>query len=100
VRARYPNAVLFAMETFKQRYVGETRAAVTARNAAGDPNVRFINTEGWLTIGADYTDTDGQRRRPPQNSRPPNSHNRSLNRHRPLAIHPRGRPMLAGHAFG
>jgi lysophospholipase L1-like esterase len=59
IRARYPNAVLFVMETFKRRYLAETRAAVTARNTAGDANVRFINTEGWLTVGTDYTDTDG-----------------------------------------
>ncbi len=59
IRARYPSAVLFVMETFKRRYLAETRAAVAARNSAGDPNVRFVNTEGWLTVGADYTDTDG-----------------------------------------
>ena len=56
IRAKYPNAVIFAMETFKKRYVTETQAAVRAVN---DPNVRYINTEGWLTVGADYEDTDG-----------------------------------------
>jgi lysophospholipase L1-like esterase len=59
IRAKYPNAVLFVMETFKRRYLAETQAAVTARNTAGDAKVRFINTEGWLTVGIDYTDTDG-----------------------------------------
>jgi lysophospholipase L1-like esterase len=59
IRAKYPNAALFVMETFKRRYLAETRAAVTARNTAGDANVRFVNTEGWLTVGTDYTDTDG-----------------------------------------
>jgi lysophospholipase L1-like esterase len=56
IRAKYPNAVIFAMETFKKRYVSETQAAVKALN---DSKVRYINTEGWLTAGADYEDTDG-----------------------------------------
>jgi lysophospholipase L1-like esterase len=55
IRARRPNAVLFAFETFRMRYVPETRAAVQAMNAAGDPNVFFIDTEGWLT-SADFAD--------------------------------------------
>ena len=56
IRAKYPNAVIFAMETFKKRYVTETQAAVRAVN---DPNTRYVNTEGWLTVGTDYEDTDG-----------------------------------------
>jgi lysophospholipase L1-like esterase len=56
IRTKYPNAVIFVMETFKQRYVAETQAAV---RAVADPNVRYVNTEGWLTVGADYEDTDG-----------------------------------------
>ncbi|TDV36636.1 SGNH/GDSL hydrolase family protein [Actinophytocola oryzae] len=56
IRAKYPNAVIFAMETFKKRYVPETQAAVRAVN---DANVRYISTEGWLTVGTDYEDTDG-----------------------------------------
>jgi lysophospholipase L1-like esterase len=59
IRARYPNAVIFAMETFTMRYVAETQAAVRARNTAGDSRVRFINTEGWLIVGTDYADGDG-----------------------------------------
>ncbi|WP_211591914.1 cellulose binding domain-containing protein [Microbispora sp. H10836] len=59
IRAKYPNAALFAMETFKQRYVAETKAAVAARNASGDANVYYIDTEGWLTTGVDYADGDG-----------------------------------------
>ncbi|HEV8561425.1 MAG TPA: GDSL-type esterase/lipase family protein [Actinophytocola sp.] len=59
IRAKYPNAVIFAMETFKMRYVPETQAAVRARNTAGDSRVRFINTEGWLIVGTDYADGDG-----------------------------------------
>lgn len=56
IRAKYPNAVIFVLETFKKRYVAETQAAVRAVN---DANVRYVNTEGWLTVGADYEDTDG-----------------------------------------
>ncbi|MFD8493070.1 GDSL-type esterase/lipase family protein [Amycolatopsis sp. NPDC059657] len=56
VRTTYPNAVIFAMQTFKKRYVAETQAAVKALN---DSKVRYLNTDGWLTAGADYEDTDG-----------------------------------------
>jgi lysophospholipase L1-like esterase len=56
IRAKYPGAVIFAMETFKMRYVPETQAAVRALN---DSRVRFINTEGWLIVGTDYADGDG-----------------------------------------
>ncbi|GLY07602.1 GDSL-type esterase/lipase family protein [Actinoplanes sp. NBRC 101535] len=48
IRAKYPNATLFAMRTFIGRYAAETQAAVQARNAAGDANVRYIDTTGWL----------------------------------------------------
>jgi lysophospholipase L1-like esterase len=56
IRAKYPNAVIFVMETFKKRYLAETQAAV---NAVNDSRIRYINTEGWLTVGTDYEDTDG-----------------------------------------
>ncbi|NGY64102.1 SGNH/GDSL hydrolase family protein [Lentzea sp. NEAU-D13] len=59
IRAKYPNAAIFAFETLKRRYVPETKAAVTARNNAGDSRVYFVNTEGWLTADADYVDGDG-----------------------------------------
>jgi lysophospholipase L1-like esterase len=55
IRARRPNATLFAFETFRMRYVPETQAAVRTLNDAGDRNVFFINTEGWLT-SADFVD--------------------------------------------
>ena len=48
IRARYPRAAIFALETFRMRYVAQTQAAVQARNAAGDANVFFVNTEGWI----------------------------------------------------
>lgn len=59
VRAKYPNAVLFAVQTLKKRYVTETRAAVTARVNAGDGRVRYVDTTGWLSDGADYEDGNG-----------------------------------------
>ena len=49
IRAKYPNATIHAMETFKRWYAAETKAAVTARNNAGDAKVRYVATEGWLT---------------------------------------------------
>ncbi|MEU1587254.1 cellulose binding domain-containing protein [Micromonospora sp. NPDC005710] len=48
IRARFPNAKLFAMRTFIGRYAAETEAAVRARNAAGDADVFYVDTTGWL----------------------------------------------------
>jgi lysophospholipase L1-like esterase len=48
VRAKYPNAVIFALETFSKRYAAQTQAAVSTRNAAGDGRIFYVNTEGWL----------------------------------------------------
>jgi hypothetical protein len=59
VRAKYQNAVPFAVQTLKKRYVPETRAAVTARVNAGDGRVRYVDTTGWLSDGADYEDGKG-----------------------------------------
>ncbi len=59
IRARYPSAAIFVLETLKQRYVAETRAAVAAVTNAGDRGVHYVNTEGWLTPGTDYVDGDG-----------------------------------------
>jgi lysophospholipase L1-like esterase len=55
IQAKYPSAAIFVMETFKQRYVTETKAAVAARNSAGDSKVTFINTEGWIDTTTDTT---------------------------------------------
>lgn len=55
IRAKYPNATIHAMETFKKWYVTETKAAVAARNTAGDAKVRYVSTEGWITT-ADTAD--------------------------------------------
>ncbi|TMU90156.1 hydrolase [Streptomyces sp. DASNCL29] len=59
IRATYPNAALFAVQTLKKRYVTETKAAVSARNAAGDAKVTYVDTTGWLTDGTDYEDGNG-----------------------------------------
>jgi lysophospholipase L1-like esterase len=45
VRSKYPNAAIFALRTFKNRYPAETRAAVTA---VGDPNAFYVDTDGWV----------------------------------------------------
>ncbi|GIH02163.1 hypothetical protein Rhe02_02300 [Rhizocola hellebori] len=49
IRARYPVATILALKTFRGRYITETQNAVTAVNNAGDRNVFFVNTDGWLT---------------------------------------------------
>ena len=59
IRAVYPNAALLVMETFKKRYVAATQAAVAARRSAGDANVYYVSTEGWLTDNVDYADGNG-----------------------------------------
>jgi lysophospholipase L1-like esterase len=59
LRATYPDAHLFAVQTLKKRYVTETRAAVSARADAGDARVHYVDTTGWLTDGADYEDGNG-----------------------------------------
>lgn len=56
IRAKYPNARIHAMETFKKWYVNETKAAVTARSNAGDSLVRYIDTEGWINPATDTAD--------------------------------------------
>jgi lysophospholipase L1-like esterase len=55
VRSKYPNAVIFAMENFKARFAAQTQAAVSARNAAGDARVFYVDTTNWITT-ADTTD--------------------------------------------
>ena len=55
VRADYPNAAIFAMETFSKRFGAQTQAAVQTRNAAGDAKVYYVNTEGWLA-STDFSD--------------------------------------------
>jgi lysophospholipase L1-like esterase len=51
VRRAYPDAQIFAMATFRGRYVPETRNAVSTRTAAGDSRVHFVDTAGWIGSG-------------------------------------------------
>lgn len=48
IRSRYPSAAIFALRTFSGRYAAETSAAVTTVAAAGDHNVYYVDTSGWL----------------------------------------------------
>jgi lysophospholipase L1-like esterase len=48
IRGKFPNAKLLALRTFIGRYAAETQAAVRARNAAGDADVFYVDTTGWL----------------------------------------------------
>jgi lysophospholipase L1-like esterase len=60
VRAKYPNADLFALRTFNGFYQAETQAAVNARLGAGDAKVHYVDTTGWLDSSTGSTDfTDG-----------------------------------------
>lgn len=59
IRARHPNADIFAMRTLRGYYAAETRAAVDARVREGDAKVHFIDTDGWLDSAypsPDYSD--------------------------------------------
>ncbi|MEU4834728.1 GDSL-type esterase/lipase family protein [Streptosporangium sp. NPDC023615] len=48
VRARYPRAAILALETFRGRFVPQTQAAVRTLNDAGDRDVFFVDTDGWV----------------------------------------------------
>jgi len=54
VRARYPAAAIFALETFSPRFAAQTQAAVQTLNSAGDANVYYVSTQGWLSA-ADFS---------------------------------------------
>jgi lysophospholipase L1-like esterase len=57
VRQAYPNAHIFAMETFRGRYSAETQTAVNTRTSAGDSRVHFVDTTGWLPDAGDLVDS-------------------------------------------
>jgi len=59
VQAKYPQALIFAMEPFNGANASFIQAAVQALNAAGDHNVRYIDTAGWLQSGSDDYSVDG-----------------------------------------
>ncbi|MGW0499023.1 GDSL-type esterase/lipase family protein [Streptomyces sp. NPDC003007] len=56
VRSAYPQAWIFALETFRGRFVPQTEAAVKSAVAGGDARVSFVDTTGWLGSG-DLTDS-------------------------------------------
>ena len=49
VRSKYPGAAIVALRTFVGRWATETKAAVAAVTAAGDHNVFYVDTTGWVT---------------------------------------------------
>ncbi|MCX2951726.1 SGNH/GDSL hydrolase family protein [Lentzea sp. NEAU-D7] len=55
-REKYPTAAIFALATFRKRYVPETQAAVKALTDGGDRNVHFVDTLGWIDEATDTTD--------------------------------------------
>jgi hypothetical protein len=56
VRAKYPNAEIFAMRPFNGAYQAETQAAVSARLNDGDARLHYVDTTGWLQSPGDFTD--------------------------------------------
>ncbi|KJK48298.1 endoglucanase [Lentzea aerocolonigenes] len=52
-REKYPTAAIFALGTFRKRFLPETQAAVKDVN---DGNVYFVDTTGWINESTDTTD--------------------------------------------
>ncbi|MGG6311463.1 GDSL-type esterase/lipase family protein [Paenibacillus macerans] len=55
IRAKYPSAKIFVLRTFRGFKSVPTLAAVNTRISAGDVNLHYIDTTGWLG-SADYID--------------------------------------------
>ncbi len=55
IRTKYPHAVILALRPFKGAKAAATLKTVQAVNAAGDRNVHYIDTTGWIT-SADTND--------------------------------------------
>jgi lysophospholipase L1-like esterase len=55
IRAKYKHAAILVLRTFKGTKSAPTLAAVQVINAAGDTNVHYIDTTGWIT-SADTND--------------------------------------------
>jgi hypothetical protein len=56
LRSYYPDAVIFALSPFNTAHRGEISDTVSTRNAAGDSNVTFIDTTGWIDVATETTD--------------------------------------------
>ncbi|MET9630369.1 GDSL-type esterase/lipase family protein [Lentzea sp. NPDC006480] len=52
-RQKYPTAAIFALGTFRKRFLPETQAAVRELN---DSNAYFVDTTGWIDEATDTTD--------------------------------------------
>jgi lysophospholipase L1-like esterase len=48
IRGKYPRAAILALKTFAGRFAPQTQAAVQTVNNAGDVNVFFVGTDGWV----------------------------------------------------
>jgi lysophospholipase L1-like esterase len=55
IRKAYPAAKILALRPFAGTHGDDIKAEVAARNAAGDANVSFVDTTGWLDR-TDFTD--------------------------------------------
>jgi lysophospholipase L1-like esterase len=55
IRTKYPHAIILALRPFKGAKAAATLKTVQAVNAAGDKNVHYIDTTGWITA-ADTND--------------------------------------------
>ncbi len=49
IHAKLPNTHIIVLRTFRGTMAAPTLAAVKAANAAGDNDVRYIDTTGWIT---------------------------------------------------
>lgn len=52
IRAKYPHALLFAMEPFDGAMASSIQAAVQIVSSGGDRSVQYISTDGWLESGS------------------------------------------------
>lgn len=55
-REKYPTAAIFALGTFRKRFLPETQAAVKTLTDGGDRNVHFVDTLGWIDEATDTSD--------------------------------------------
>jgi lysophospholipase L1-like esterase len=55
IRTGYPQAKIAALRPFNGAHAADIKAEVDARRAAGDSQVSYVDTTGWLANG-DYTD--------------------------------------------
>ena len=49
IRAKFPKATILALRPFRGYYATEIHNAVNEANSAGDQDVRYIDTTGWIS---------------------------------------------------